>query len=86
MAGKKWVEEFRNELVDDHKALLEAQERRKPSGRWSFDVALSRTQAFYRERLTGFARCGSINTAELKMLLELVDHMGTHEFKAEFTA
>lgn len=85
MAAKKWVEEFRNELVDDHKALLEALERRKSSGQWSFDVALSRTQVFYRERLTGFARCGSINTAELKMLLELVDQMGSQEFKAEFT-
>ena len=85
MAAKKWVEEFRNELVDDHKALLEALERRKQSRRWSFDVALSRTQTFYRERLTGFARCGSINTAELKMLLELVDQMGSNEFKADFT-
>jgi len=82
VAAKTWVEEFRNELIDDHNALLEARARRKKSRTWSFAVARNRTQTFYRERLTGFARCGSITASELEDLLALVERIGLAEFKA----
>ena len=82
MAAKNWDEEFRNELIDDHRALLEAQAHRKKSGTWSFAKALERTRIFYRERLTGFARCGSISEKELETLMLMVEQMGTEEFPA----
>jgi len=81
VAAKTWVEEFRNELIDDHTALLEAESWRKKSKNWSFDVARERTQTFYRERLTGFARCGSISADELEDLLRLVEQLGLTEFE-----
>jgi len=82
MAAKEWLEEFRNEIVDDHRSLLEKQSRQQKASSWSFKVALERTQLFYRERLTGFARCGSISENELKELLKMVAQMGSKRFPA----
>lgn len=74
-----WFEEFRREIEDDHARLTEARARRR-GGPWSFEVAVERTRAFYRERIGGFARCGSIGAAERDRLLGLVEAMGTDAF------
>jgi hypothetical protein len=70
-----WVEEFKNEIAADFRALDEAR-RRRAGGVWSHGTALARTQAFYRERIAGFRTCGSVTAAECAQLLALIDGMG----------
>jgi len=77
---KTWFEEFRAEVVSDHRQLLACRGARKDRGDWSFDHALKRTQGFYQDRLNGYHKVGSITDEELKSLLALVLAMGTHDF------
>lgn len=74
--GKRWVEEFRAEIASDHRALLHAREVRR-GATWSFEGAVTATRRFYRERITGYATCGSVTEAEAAELLGLVDRLGS---------
>jgi hypothetical protein len=78
--GKRWIDEFTAEIVSDHRELLDCRRNRSASGAWSFEVALERTRAFYRERFIGFARCDSIDQDELEALLRMVESLGTPDF------
>lgn len=80
---KTWFEEFRAEVVSDHKQLLQCRAERAARGDWSFDHALMRTQEFYRDRFTGYQRVGSITLEERDALLALVDALGSEAFAAE---
>jgi len=75
-----WFDEFRREIASDHRELCEARARRRGTSAWSFDHALERTRAFYTERFTGYARCGSISPDDLKLLLHMVETLGTDNF------
>ena len=81
-----WFDEFRREIASDHRELCDARARRARRARrsgtsaWSFDHALERTRAFYTERFTGYARCGSITPEDLKLLLHMVETLGTDDF------
>jgi len=77
---KTWFEEFRAEVISDHRQLLACRTARKDRGDWSFDHALKRTKAFYEERLNGYHKVDSISAAQLKSLLALVDAMGLPDF------
>ncbi|MBI2236797.1 MAG: hypothetical protein HYU60_07610 [Magnetospirillum sp.] len=68
----RWVEEFRAEIDDDRRCLLEARQQRAGTS-WSFAVAAERTRRYYIERITGFFVCGSVTEAERDELLRLVD-------------
>ncbi|MBI5164990.1 MAG: hypothetical protein HY985_13945 [Magnetospirillum sp.] len=73
--AERWIDEFRDEIADDARALAEARAQRHGSA-WSFATALARTQTFYRERIAGYCVCGSITAAERDALLTLVEAMG----------
>ncbi len=73
--AETWIQEFKNEIVADTRAL-DAARRQRAGGAWSHDTALARTQAFYRERIAGFLVCGSVTEAEHAHLLALVESMG----------
>lgn len=75
-----WYEEFRAEVISDHRQLLECREARAGKSEWSFEHAVVRTQAFYRERFTGYHKTGSISQAELEELMPLVKKLGSAEF------
>lgn len=77
---KTWFEEFRAEVLSDHRQLLACRVARKDRGDWSFDHALKRTQGFFQDRLNGYHKVGSITAEELKSLLVLVLAMGTPDF------
>jgi len=80
---RTWFEEFRAEVVSDHRQLTERRDRQSqnPSAQtWSFDNALKRTREFYYERFTGYQRVGSISEGELGQLLSMVDALGTPDF------
>jgi len=77
---KTWFEEFRAEVISDHRQLLACRAARKDRGDWSFDHALKRTKAFYEERLNGYHKVDSISAEQLKSLLALVDAMGLPDF------
>ncbi|MBF0246721.1 MAG: hypothetical protein HQL36_01405 [Alphaproteobacteria bacterium] len=77
---RSWYQEFRAEVVSDHRQLLACREERARRGDWSFDHARMRTQEFYRERITGYRRTESITQAECDELLELVEKLGAPEF------
>lgn len=80
---KTWYEEFRAEVVSDHKQLLQCKAEREGRGDWSFEHAVKRTQQFYVERFTGYQRVGSITLAERDDLLALVDALGGDGFPAD---
>ena len=73
-----WFDEFRAEVVSDHRELLACRALRE--GNWSFDHAVKRTRQFYQERLNGYQGVGSISAGERDGLLALVEHLGTPEF------
>lgn len=77
---KTWYEEFRAEILSDHRQLLACREARASRGDWSFDQARRRTQNFYRERLNGYHSVGSIDSEQLLVLLGLVDKLGAEDF------
>lgn len=77
--GKRWVEEFRAEIVSDHRQIIDARARRA-GGPWCFDHALERTRRFYRDRIGGFAACLSVTETEREELLRLVERLGTAAF------
>lgn len=80
---RTWFEEFRAEVFSDHRQLVEQRERmaaRPDVASWSFDTALARTRTFYVERFTGYQRVGSITEAELEILMDLVEKLGTDDF------
>ncbi len=76
--AEKWIVEFAEEIAHDSRELAEARERRAGTA-WSFEVAVARTQLFYRERITGFCICGSVTPEERDHLLNLVDKIGSHD-------
>ena len=83
---RTWFQEFRAEVVSDHKQLLHCRtERAGRAGRgdWSFEHAVKRTREFYRERFTGYQRVGSITLGQRDDLLALVDALGTDAFGTE---
>ena len=80
---KTWFEEFRAEVISDHKQLLQCRVDRAGRGDWSFDHAVKRTQEFYVERITGYQRVGSISLAERDALLALVEALGSTAFVAD---
>lgn len=80
---KTWYEEFRTEVVSDHKQLLRCKAEREGRGDWSFDHAVKRTRQFYVERFTGYQRVGSITLAERDDLLALVNALGGDGFPAD---
>lgn len=80
---KTWYQEFRAEVVSDHKQLLQCKVEREGRGDWSFEHAVKRTQQFYVERFTGYQRVGSITLAERDDLLALVDALGGDGFPAD---
>ncbi|MDA8229829.1 MAG: hypothetical protein M0006_00660 [Magnetospirillum sp.] len=69
-----WVEEFRNEIIADIRALDDAR-RQRAGGPWSYEEALERTKDFYRQRITGFCTCHSISERERDQLLAVVEDM-----------
>ncbi len=71
----RWFLEFRNELDTDHKELLACRTQRAGTN-WSFDKAVERTRAYYRDRISSFARVGSITAEQRDELLALVDLLG----------
>jgi hypothetical protein len=73
--GKRWIEEFRNEIAADRKALADARAQRA-GGPWSYEGAVARTRRFYQERITGFHVCNSITDGERDELLALVAALG----------
>ncbi|MGE5504259.1 MAG: hypothetical protein ACM31L_07525 [Actinomycetota bacterium] len=73
--GKRWIEEFRNEIVADRKALADARVQRA-GGPWSFEGAVARTKHFYEQRITGFHVCMSITDAERDELMAMVATIG----------
>lgn len=77
---KTWFEEFSAEVKSDHHQLLECREKRQKNGDWSFEHALKRTQAFYRERFTGYCKVGSISQNQLDQLMPLVEALGSADF------
>ena len=77
---KTWFEEFRAEVVSDHRQLIACRAARQDRGDWSFDHAVKRTKAFYEERLNGYHKVDSISSAQLAELLALVAAMGTADF------
>lgn len=77
---KTWYQEFRAEVVSDHKQLLRCRAERAGRGDWSFEHACKRTRQFYVERFTGYQRVGAITTAECDDLLALVEALGTEAF------
>lgn len=80
---KTWFEEFRAEVVSDHKQLLQCRAEREARGDWSFEHAVKRTQEFYVERFTGYQRVGSISLEELNALRGLVEALGSDTFSVE---
>ncbi|MCW8916890.1 MAG: hypothetical protein OQK24_13695 [Magnetovibrio sp.] len=78
--AQNWFEEFRAEVISDHRQLLACREQRKAKNNWSFEHALKRTQDFYDERFKGYHKVGSINANELKQLLDLVERLGQENF------
>ncbi len=74
-----WFDEFRREITSDHREIC-AVRRRSGSSGWSFDHALKRTREFYRDRFSGYARCGSITADDLARLTRMVETLGTDEF------
>ncbi|MCW9003300.1 MAG: hypothetical protein OQJ87_11355 [Rhodospirillales bacterium] len=77
---EQWFAEFSAEITHDHRELLQCRESKSRTSEWSFDVAVEKTRDFYRERFNGFARCNSIDLAELKSLLRMVETLGTPKF------
>jgi len=77
---KTWFDEFRAEVISDHRQLLACRAARKDRGDWSFDHARKRTQRFYEERLNGYHKVSSISAEQLQSLLTLVAAMGTTDF------
>lgn len=73
--GKRWIAEFSAEIHADARALADCRTQRAGTS-WSYDTALARTRAFYVERISGFATCGSVSEAEKQELLRLVEGMG----------
>ena len=76
-----WFDEFRAEVISDHRALLERRVKREEGKKWSFDHAVRRTREFYRERLTGYQGAGSISRDQLDVLLALVERLGEPDFE-----
>lgn len=77
-----WFEEFRAELISDHRQLLARRDAGKGRDNWSFDQARKRTQDFYRERFSGYHKAASISQSELQHLLGMVEALGTPDFEA----
>ncbi len=71
----EWIQEFANEIACDALALRDARGQRADTP-WSYAGALARTQEFYRQRITGFCVCGSVDERERDHLLGLVEAMG----------
>lgn len=80
---KTWFQEFRAEVVSDHKQLLHCRAEREARGDWSFEHAVKRTREFYMDRITGYQRVGSISIEERDTLLALVDALGSDAFVSE---
>lgn len=70
-----WLKEFKAEIEDDRRMLADVKHRRAGS-QWSHTKALERTQAFYRQRISSFAECGTITVKQKDQLLAMVDGMG----------
>jgi len=75
-----WFEEFRAEVISDHRQLLACRDERQGRSKWSFDHAVKRTQGFYEDRLNGYHKVGSISARELETLLALVFALGSADF------
>lgn len=71
-----WLNEFKAEIEDDRRMLADAKHRRA-GGVWSHAKALERTQAFYRQRITAFAECGTITEKERDQLLRVIEGLGS---------
>ncbi|MEG3619187.1 hypothetical protein V5T82_12035 [Magnetovibrio sp. PR-2] len=76
-----WFDEFRAEVISDHRQLLACREERADKSNWSFGHAVKRTQEFYQDRLNGYQGVGSITAEQRDGLLALVDSLGTPEFE-----
>lgn len=76
-----WFEEFRAEVISDHRQLLACRAERKAKGNWSFEHAVKRTREFYQDRLGGYQGAGSITTEQRDALLALVDRLGEPDFE-----
>ena len=74
-----WFDEFRGEIIHDHRQILEARQRRA-GGPWVFERAAAAVRVFYQERISGYASCGSVTTEERDSLLRLVDALGRDDF------
>ncbi len=74
-----WFDEFRGEILHDHRQIIEARQRRQ-GGPWVFERAAEAVRTFYRERISGYASCGSVTTEECDSLLRLVDALGCDDF------
>lgn len=74
-----WFDEFRGEIIHDHRQILEARQRRQ-GGPWVFERSVEAVRDFYRERITGFASCGSVSAGERDSLLRLVETLGRDDF------
>ncbi len=81
--AQNWFEEFRAEVISDHRQLLACREDRKSKNNWSFEHALKRTQQFYDERFKGYHKVGSISAKELEQLLALVERLGQEDFNEQ---
>lgn len=74
-----WFDEFRGEIIHDHRQIIEARQQRQ-GGPWAFERAAEAVRSFYRDRITGYASCGSVTPAEREALLRLVDQLGQDDF------
>ncbi len=74
-----WFDEFRGEIIDDHRQIVE-ERRRRDGGPWDFERACESVRRFYRDRISGFAACGSLGDAERDTLLRLIDALGRDDF------
>jgi hypothetical protein len=74
-----WFNEFREEIAHDHRQIVDARARRE-GGPWVFDRAADAVRRFYRDRISGFAACGSLSSAERDDLLGLVEVLGRDDF------
>ena len=64
-----WFDEFRAEVISDHRELLACRSKREGKDNWSFDQAVKRTRQFYHERLNGYQGVGSITAEQRDGLL-----------------
>lgn len=82
-AHDQWFNEFKGEITNEHREILERASRPNTNGNWSFEHAVEKTRQFYIERFNGYARCSSITEEERKVLMKMVESFATDEFPGQ---